>query len=284
MKGVIFQRLNSKCMPLALCLGRNVTGIHCYPRMPVQRTLFTRNTSLLTRVLLRTPKTEIRGAATEKKGNKNVAWAVALALTGVCGIAFYVMDSMDQKRKIGKIKQNIESSGNIEIGGKPWTLTDHNGVERTDKDFLGQWVLFYFGFSHCPDVCPEELDKLAKVVEAFNERSDLPNIQPLFVTIDPDRDTPKVIKKYCKEFTPTLLGLTGTPEQLESIRKTYRIFFSTGPVDENGDYLIDHAIISYLVKPDGSFADYYPKRVNQKGMIQQIEIQMKKYEKEKQKQ
>lgn len=283
MEHILVQRLHWKCTPMFLKLGWDIARLRCCGKIPLQRSLYTRNTNMLTGKQIKTPGTKIRGAATSSRGNRKTAWAGVLAITGVCGIVFYLFDRMDQKRKIGKIKQNVESTGKVEIGGKPWSLTDHNGVDRTDQDFLGQWVLFYFGFTHCPDVCPEELDKIAKVVEAFNRRIDIPNIQPLFVTIDPDRDTPKVIKKYCKEFSPSLLGLTGTPEQLENIRKTYRIFFSTGPVDENGDYLIDHAIISYLVRPDGSFADYYPKRVDEKKMIQQIEIQIKKFETEQRK-
>ncbi|OWF56773.1 protein SCO1 homolog, mitochondrial-like [Mizuhopecten yessoensis] len=283
MEGVLAQRLCSKYMHRLFNSTRNFSRLHYCSRMPVQRTLYTRNTSLLKRTQLKPSQNEIRGAATRPAGNKNVAWAVTLALTGVGGIAYYVIDNMAQKSKKVKIKQETQVVGKIEIGGKPWTLTDHNGVTRTDKDFEGQWVLFYFGFTHCPDVCPEELDKLAKVEAVFRQRNDLPSIQLLFVTLDPERDTPKAIKKYCKEFSPTLLGLTGTAEQLESMRKIYRIFFSTGPVDDSGDYLIDHAIISYLVRPDGSFADYYPKRVDKKTMVQQIEIKMKRYEKEKKK-
>ncbi|XP_060075905.1 protein SCO1 homolog, mitochondrial-like [Ylistrum balloti] len=279
MEGALVQRLCSKNIRSLLNLTRNIPSLHCCSRIRVERTLFTRNTTLLTRTLLQSQRIEIRGAASQKKGKNNLAWAGALALTGVCGIVFYVIDSLEQKKKVATIKSHVGSTGRVDIGGKPWTLVDHNGVERTEKDFSGQWVLMYFGFTHCPDVCPEELEKMVQVVDSFNERKDVPNIQPLFITIDPARDTKEVIKKYCQEFSPTLLGLTGTEEQLEDIRKGFRIFFSTGPVDENGDYLIDHTIICYLTRPDGSFADYYPKRVDRKEMIKLIEIQMKRYEK-----
>lgn len=198
-------------------------------------------------------------------------------MAGIGGAVYVGLEYQEAIKKKGSLKKKVETAGQVEIGGKPWTLTDHHGVARTDKDFEDQWILFYFGFTHCPDVCPDELDKVAKVVDALDKDSDLPKLKPLFVTLDPERDTKEVLKEYCEEFTPKLLGLTGTKEQLENIIKAYRIFYSKGPVDDSGDYLIDHTIVSYLVRPDGVFSDYFPKRVTEEMMVKQIGIRMKNF-------
>lgn len=176
------------------------------------------------------------------------------------------------------MKKKIVTTGKAIVSG-PWNLTDHNGVERSDKDFLGQWLLVYFGFTHCPDVCPDELEKVAKVVETLESDKELPNLQPLFVTIDPERDTKDVMKKYCEEFTPTLLGLTGTKEQLDEIYKYFRVYCKLGEKDDTGDYLVDHTIVTFLMKPDGTYADHFYKNSGTEEMIKNVMLRMKRYEK-----
>merc|ERR1739848_542239 len=125
----------------------------------------------------------------------------------------------DRKKELGKAK----------IGG-PFNLIDHNGDPKSNKDYLGKWALIYFGFTHCPDVCPDEMEKLGEVYnnirEARKTEKYVDDIVPLFITVDPDRDSVKAVKEACK---------------------SYRVYFSAGPKDdEDGDYIVDHTIIIYL--------------------------------------
>ncbi|KAK3105215.1 hypothetical protein FSP39_019975 [Pinctada imbricata] len=155
-----------------------------------------------------------------------------------------------------RIRQRTKALGKAALGGD-WELVDHNGQTRSNKDWHGKWVLLYFGFTHCPDICPEELEKLVEVVDAIDEEKSAPNIYPLFVTVDPLRDTPKAMKEYCAEYSPKILGLTGNDEQLRGVTRAYRVYFSSGPKDDDNDYIVDHTIITYLINPRGEFVDYY---------------------------
>lgn len=105
----------------------------------------------------------------------------------------------------------------------------------------------YFGFTHCPDICPDELDKMAKMIDIINDKRG--NVlKPIFVTCDPNRDSPAVVKSYLSEFHPSIVGLTGTWEQVKAMCKAYRVYFSTPPhVKPGQDYLVDHSIYFYLM-------------------------------------
>uniref|UniRef100_A0A8C8ZTW3 Synthesis of cytochrome C oxidase 1 n=1 Tax=Prolemur simus TaxID=1328070 RepID=A0A8C8ZTW3_PROSS len=153
-------------------------------------------------------------------------------------------------------KERQRSIGKPLLGG-PFSLTTHTGEPKTDKDYLGQWVLIYFGFTHCPDICPEELEKMIQVVNEIDGIPSLPNLTPLFITIDPERDTKETIANYVKEFSPKLIGLTGTKEEIDQVARAYRVYYSPGPKDEDEDYIVDHTIIMYLIGPDGEFLDYF---------------------------
>jgi protein SCO1/2 len=113
----------------------------------------------------------------------------------------------------------------------------------------------YFGFTHCPDICPEELDKMARMFDLVEEQR--PGwLTPVFVTCDPARDPPKVLKEYLAEFHPSFLGLTGTYDQIKAMCKAYRVYFSTPTEVKPGqDYLVDHSIYFYLMDPDGDFVE-----------------------------
>ena len=136
---------------------------------------------------------------------------------------------------------------NIAGVGGPWELKDQNGHTRTDKDFAGVYKLMYFGFTSCPAVCPTELQKTAQAYK------DLPKdiqkkIKLIFITVDPERDTPKVLKGYVSLFDPSMTGLTGTQEQIESIKSTYKIYAAKVP---DGDtYTMDHSSFIYFMGPD----------------------------------
>ena len=147
-----------------------------------------------------------------------------------------------------------EGSGVALVGG-PFTLTDHNGREVTEKTFLGKYMLVFFGFTFCPDVCPTELQVITAALDQLGPEADA--IQPVFITVDPERDTPEVLKAYVGNFRPRLLGLTGTPEQVAAAAKAFRVYYAK--VKNSGsaaDYMMDHSTIIYLMGPDGRFVKH----------------------------
>jgi protein SCO1/2 len=142
------------------------------------------------------------------------------------------------------------------IGG-PFTLTDQDGRTRTDKDFEGKYRLMYFGYTFCPDVCPTDAQKLAQGLRAFEKKdaARAARVQPIFVTIDPARDTPPVIKEWTAAFHPRLIGLTGTQAQIDGVLKTFRVYAQKA--GGNGpNYLMDHSAMIYLFGPHGEPIDF----------------------------
>ncbi|KAM9495915.1 protein SCO2 homolog, mitochondrial [Clarias gariepinus] len=192
--------------------------------------------------------------------------------SAVIGTSWYMHEEKHQRLEM----QRIDQLRKIAIGQGDFCLLDHTGQQRTKKDFLGQWVLMYFGFTHCPDICPDELEKMSSVVKLLDE-SNLPCVQPLFITVDPERDDMTTMAKYVREFHPRLIGLTGTPEEVKKAGRAYRVYASAGPKDEDGDYIVDHTILIYLINPDGLFLDYYNRMKNAKQIAESICQHMKNY-------
>ena len=144
-------------------------------------------------------------------------------------------------------------SGVPSIGG-PFTLVDHTGRTVTEKDFAGKWMMIYFGFTYCPDVCPTSLSVMADAMNMLTpEQAD--KIVPVMITVDPARDTPELLAQYVTNFHPRMVGLTGTPEQVAAAARAYRVYFAKAAGSGTGtdDYLMDHSSIVYLVGPDGQF-------------------------------
>jgi protein SCO1/2 len=143
------------------------------------------------------------------------------------------------------------ATGGLGIGG-PFTLRDSSGRTINDRDLRGHYVLLYFGYTYCPDVCPTTLTEVTNAMAKLGPKAD--RVQPVFITVDPERDTPQVMGDYTALFTPRLLGLTGTPEQIRTVAREYRVYYQkhrTG--DGPGDYSMDHSSLLYLLGPDGRF-------------------------------
>ena len=144
-------------------------------------------------------------------------------------------------------------TGTAAVGG-PFTLTDQTGRARSDKDFRGRYLLVYFGYSFCPDVCPTTLGVVADAFAKLGSRRN--RIVPLFITLDPERDTPGVLKNYLGAFGPAFVGLTSTPDAIKRTAQEFRVYYSKHPLP-NGGYAIDHTSVLYLMGPDGKFITYY---------------------------
>ena len=135
------------------------------------------------------------------------------------------------------------------IGG-PFRLVDQNGKTVTDADLKGKWSLVYFGYTHCPDACPTALNDIAIALDELGPQRNA--VRPVFVTVDPERDTPAVLKSYVTAFDAPILALSGTPEEIAQAAKGYRVYYAKHP-EAGGDYSMDHSSVIYVMDPQGRF-------------------------------
>ena len=145
-------------------------------------------------------------------------------------------------------------SGVADVGG-PFILTVHTGERVSDEAFRGQFMLVAFGFTHCPDVCPAELQVMTAALESMGEGAE--RVQPLFITIDPERDTAAHLADYMAHFHPRLIGLTGTPEEIAAVADAYHVWYEKVQEGGGADYVMDHTSITYLMGPAGEFVQHF---------------------------
>ncbi len=136
------------------------------------------------------------------------------------------------------------------IGG-PFALTDGSGATVTDASLRGRPFLVYFGYTHCPDVCPTELARISDVLAAMGDKA----VPALFITVDPERDTPKEMLDYAGSFGPHVIGLSGSPQAIGAVERAYRVFARKGKVESDGSYSMDHSSVVYLMGKTGSFVE-----------------------------
>ncbi|MFQ5618571.1 MAG: SCO family protein [Rhodospirillales bacterium] len=173
----------------------------------------------------------------------------------------------------GSSAENGKAAQAPSIGG-PFSLVDQTGKPVTDKDFRGRFMLVFFGYTYCPDVCPTDLQIISQAMDALGAAGEI--VQPIFITVDPERDTPEVMADYVGNFHPRLLGLTGTRDQVATAAKAYRVYFSkfypppeslsgettaggvtVGEDEDNSEYFMNHSAITYLMGPDGRFREFF---------------------------
>jgi protein SCO1 len=165
----------------------------------------------------------------------------------------------------------IVLAGKPAIGG-PWSLVDLDGNLVTNKSFEGKWLLLYFGFARCPDICPSEMMKVGQVMDALKkERPELhKNVVPLFVSVDPARDSLSALKAYAKDFHPDYIFLTGSPDQVQQMAKKYRVYVSKADESIDGDYLLDHSIVIYFHDPTGDLEDCFTQSMRPSDVVEKI--------------
>jgi protein SCO1/2 len=157
-------------------------------------------------------------------------------------------------------------SGGAVFGG-PFVLQNSQGQTMRDSDFRGRWMLVYFGYTYCPDICPTTLSNIAHALGGL-PKVDSDKLVPLFISLDPERDTPALIGDYAKAFSPALIALTGTPDQVAAAAKAYKVFYRK-VVDKNNDpkaYTMDHSSLIYLMNPEGQFVTYYDDKITASAM------------------
>lgn len=212
---------------------------------------------------------ETRNVAASSKPPSNprdkflISWkqVFVLAVAGVSFFAFYDY-SQTQQKKAARRRRNQKITDTQpqlkDIIGGAWRLTDMFGEKVTEEDFFGQYVIIYFGFTFCPEICPKELGKLTEAMNKLDNRSDKigQQITPLFFSVDPKRDSPAQLRKYCQSnrFHKRLVGLTGTPEQIQRTAQTFKVSYQSS-VEEDGedDYNVDHSTYMFFMNRSGVF-------------------------------
>ena len=158
---------------------------------------------------------------------------------------------------------------NREPVGGPFELTDHTGHVRTERDFRGQLMLVYFGFTYCPDICPADLQAIGLALDRLG--NDAARVQPLFVTVDPERDTSEHLAEYVTLFHPRLIGLTGTLDAIRKAADAYKVYFAKVPIGkEASDYTVEHTAFIYLMDRDGNYLGFFPPGTSADRMVEII--------------
>lgn len=149
-------------------------------------------------------------------------------------------------------KPQATSSGTASVGG-PFTLVDQHDNTVTDQSFRGRWMVVFFGFTHCPDICPTALNDMSMTLQELGPAAD--KVQPIFITVDPERDTVQAMAEYVANFDPRIVALTGTPEQVAQAAKAYRVYYKKVP--QGDGYTMDHTGILYVMDPQGRFMTHF---------------------------
>lgn len=172
--------------------------------------------------------------------------AMTLLVAGATGFAVWSATSRAPQ---------TTGSGTALVGGA-FELTDQSGNRVTDDDFRGKLMLVYFGYTFCPDVCPTELLNVGQAMDLLGD--DGADVVPLFITVDPERDTVELMADYVPSFHDRMIGLTGTPEEIAQVAKAYRVYFArVEPTEEGDPYLVDHSSLVYLMDRDGTYKQHF---------------------------
>jgi cytochrome oxidase Cu insertion factor (SCO1/SenC/PrrC family) len=156
---------------------------------------------------------------------------------------------------------------NREPVGGPFALTDQAGKVRSDADFRGKLMLVYFGFTYCPDVCPTDLQAIGLTLDKLGRDAD--QVQPIFITVDPERDTASHLADYVALFHPRLLGLTGSADAIRKAADAYKVYYARVPL-KDADYTVDHTAYIYLMDRDGSYLGFFPPGTSADRMVEII--------------
>lgn len=191
---------------------------------------------------------------------------VALAL-GV--LALLVVVGLHVKGRLTPPRAGETATGvaSPRIGGH-FTLVDEDGRTVTDADFRGRFMLVYFGYTDCPNVCPTTLGVVAEAVDRLGERAE--QVTPVFISVDPERDRPERLKTYVAAFHPRMVGLTGDAEQVKAAAKGYRVYYAKAEGGDADDTLVDHTSVVYLMGPDGSFRTHFSHGTDADAMAERI--------------
>lgn len=165
---------------------------------------------------------------------------------------------------IAPVSKGAEAQGEALIGGD-FSLIDGTGKTVTNKDFRGKYMLVYFGFTHCPDICPTSLLLIQNAINQLGDKGK--QVVPMFITLDPERDTPDAVGKYVAHFGPSFVGLSGSPAQIKQAADAYKIYYrKVQEPDSAMGYVIDHSGFMYLMDPDGKYVTHFPHTIAEQSL------------------
>ncbi len=187
---------------------------------------------------------------------RNEVYAITAAVTvvGFLAASMWYASGGNSDDKFAECRTAAIAGGSAAIGG-PFTLVSETGETVTDKDVFTRPSLVYFGYTFCPDVCPLDNVRNAEAIDLLTERGY--DVQPVFISIDPERDTPEVLAEFTDYLHPDMLGLTGTPGQVKAASQAYRTYYKKQESDDEEYYLMDHSTFTYLVLPETGFVEFF---------------------------
>ena len=192
------------------------------------------------------------------------------ALSTILSITIIVLFVMTRPPTTGGtagVSGATQSTGAALVGGK-FSLSDHTGKRVTEADYHGKFMLVFFGYTYCPDICPGELQVMAAALDALGEKAS--QVQPIFITIDPERDTVKQMADYVQHFHDKLVGLTGTADEIAKVAKAYRVYYARVEDASASDYLMDHSSILYLMDREGRFVTHFNYGTDAKALAESL--------------
>ncbi|MGL5784499.1 MAG: SCO family protein [Alphaproteobacteria bacterium] len=192
-----------------------------------------------------------------------------LVLAAFGGLGIY--QALHPQPKLAQVHQAV--SGTSLIGG-PFSLQDQQGNTRTDKDFRGQWMWVYFGYTFCPDICPTGLQSMSDALRQLGPIGE--QLQPIFITVDPERDTQESLKLYHSLFHPRFVMLTGSKQAVQQAIQAYRVYAQPVKPEGTTEYLIDHSSFIYLMDPEGKYVLHFPHGTDPEKMVERLKPLLEK--------
>lgn len=193
------------------------------------------------------------------------------ALTGILLAGFALAQPQPDRGQATRLMNEL-MSGNAQVG-TPFTLTNQHGRKTSLADFRGKLVLLYFGYTTCPDVCPTDLAALARAVESLGK--DGAQVQPVFITLDPARDTRELLREYAKAFHPRLVALSGSEAEIQRIAAAYKVYYEKSTLPNSKIYLIEHTAFTFLLDRHGKYLLFFPPGTPPERMTAMLREQLK---------
>ena len=202
-----------------------------------------------------------------------IAIVAVVVTVSVLGVTYYTASGgSGDADQFAQCRASNVAGGASQIGG-PFELVSETGETVTDKDVIDKPTLIYFGYTYCPDVCPMDAARNAAAVDILEERGDM--VKPVFISVDPKRDTPAVMAEFTEYLHPRMLGLTGSEEQVRAASKAYRTFYQARDEGDDEFYLVDHSTMSYLALPEHGFVEFFRRDATPEQMADRVQCFIK---------